>query len=116
MRAVRGDVSEPDRGADHDWHVRRRLRAPDYPWAPTLEKREAFCQEIFESWGGPVGIEDRAPSMAADPAFRDWWATYLRMGASPSAAVALTRMNSEIDIRPRAPDHPCPIAGAPSDW
>ena len=77
----------------------RRLRAPDYPWAPTLEKREAFCQEIFESWGGPVGIEDRAPSMAADPAFRDWWATYLRMGASPSAAVALTRMNSEIDIR-----------------
>ena len=41
----------------------------------------------------------RAPSMAADPAFRDWWATYLRMGASPAAAVALTRMNAQIDIR-----------------
>ena len=37
--------------------------------------------------------------MAADPAFRDWWATYLRMGASPGAALALTRMNAEIDIR-----------------
>jgi pimeloyl-ACP methyl ester carboxylesterase len=77
----------------------RRMRAPDYPWAPTPEQREAFCQEIVERWGGPVGIEERAPSMAADPAFRDWWATYLRMGASPAAAVALTRMNAEIDIR-----------------
>jgi hypothetical protein len=37
--------------------------------------------------------------MAADPAFREWWATYLRMGASPATAVALTRMNAQIDIR-----------------
>ena len=37
--------------------------------------------------------------MAADPAFREWWATYLRMGASPAAAVALTRMNAQIDVR-----------------
>jgi pimeloyl-ACP methyl ester carboxylesterase/DNA-binding winged helix-turn-helix (wHTH) protein len=77
----------------------RRTWAPDYPWAPTLEQREAFCQEIVEGWGGPVGIETRAPSKAADPAFRDWWATYLRMGASPAAAVALTRLNAGIDMR-----------------
>jgi len=77
----------------------RRLRAPDYPWAPTHEEREAFCREILERWGGPVGIETRAPSMAADPAFREWWATYLRMGASPAAAVALTQMNAQIDVR-----------------
>jgi hypothetical protein len=37
--------------------------------------------------------------MLTDPAFREWWASYLRMGASPGAAVALTRMNAEIDIR-----------------
>jgi pimeloyl-ACP methyl ester carboxylesterase len=77
----------------------RRVCAPDYPWAPTAEEREAFCREIVEHWGGPVGIEERAPSVASDPAFRDWWATYLRMGASPAAAVALTRMNAAIDIR-----------------
>ncbi|HVF48149.1 MAG TPA: adenylate/guanylate cyclase domain-containing protein, partial [Pyrinomonadaceae bacterium] len=41
----------------------------------------------------------RAPSLAADESFRDWWATYLRMGASPGAAVALTKMNAEIDVR-----------------
>jgi hypothetical protein len=49
--------------------------------------------------GGPVGLAERAPSVAGDPAFREWWASYLRMGASPGAAVALTRMNAEIDIR-----------------
>jgi class 3 adenylate cyclase len=52
-----------------------------------------------EQWGGPVGIDERAPSLANDPQFRDWWATYLRMGASPGAAVALTQMNAEIDVR-----------------
>ena len=50
-------------------------------------------------WGGPVGIDERAPSVANDPKFRDWWATYLRMGASPGAAVALTKMNAGIDVR-----------------
>jgi pimeloyl-ACP methyl ester carboxylesterase/DNA-binding winged helix-turn-helix (wHTH) protein len=72
---------------------------PEYPWGPTREASEAFYQQIRDGWGGPVGIELRAPSMAADPAFRAWWATYLRMGASPGAALALTRMNAEIDIR-----------------
>ena len=38
--------------------------------------------------------------MAADPAFRAWWSTYLRMGASPGAALRLTQMNSEIDVCP----------------
>ena len=37
--------------------------------------------------------------MADDQEFREWWATYLRMGASPGAAVALTKMNAEIDVR-----------------
>src|SRR5207247_2829011 len=50
-------------------------------------------------WGKAVGLEERAPSMANDDEFRDWWATYLRMGASPGAAVALTKMNAEIDVR-----------------
>src|SRR5262245_29071797 len=77
----------------------RRIRAADYPWAPTEEEREAFCREILDTWGGPGGTETRDPSKAGDPAFREWWASYLRMGASPAAAVALTRMNARIDIR-----------------
>jgi pimeloyl-ACP methyl ester carboxylesterase/DNA-binding winged helix-turn-helix (wHTH) protein len=77
----------------------KRLRAPDYPWGPTREQREAFYQQIRDEWGGPIGLEERAPSVASDPAFRAWWSTYLRMGASPGAALALTKMNAEIDIR-----------------
>jgi DNA-binding winged helix-turn-helix (wHTH) protein/pimeloyl-ACP methyl ester carboxylesterase len=77
----------------------RRLRSPDYPWGPTLEEREAFYQEIQRDWGGRVGLEERAPSRVHDPVFREWWSTYLRMGASPGAAVALTRMNADIDVR-----------------
>ena len=77
----------------------RRVHAPDYPWAPTPEQRDQFFHEISEHWGGPVGVNERAPSMAHDPAFRDWWASFLRMGASPAAAIALTKMNSEIDVR-----------------
>ncbi|HEX8338986.1 MAG TPA: alpha/beta fold hydrolase [Pyrinomonadaceae bacterium] len=77
----------------------KRVRADDYPWAPTWDERGDFMREMREQWGGPVGIEERAPSKAHDPAFRAWWAEYLRMGASPGAAVALTRMNAEIDVR-----------------
>jgi pimeloyl-ACP methyl ester carboxylesterase len=77
----------------------RRLRADDYPWGATPEERDRFCQTIVDEWGGPVGIDERAPSRAHDPVFRDWWASYLRMGASPGAAVALTHMNAAIDVR-----------------
>lgn len=81
----------------------RRLRGEGYPWGPTEDEREEFFEEIRRHWGGPVGLEERAPSVANDPRFRDWWAAYLRRGASPNAALALTRMNTEIDIRPVLP-------------
>ena len=77
----------------------KRIRDAEYPWGPTQEQREHFFDVMREQWGGPVGIDERAPSVADDPKFRDWWATYLRMGASPGAAVALTQMNAEIDVR-----------------
>jgi pimeloyl-ACP methyl ester carboxylesterase len=77
----------------------KRIWAEDYPWAPTFEQREKFFDYMRENWGKPVGIEDRAPTKAADEQFRNWWATYLRMGASPGAVVALTKMNAEIDVR-----------------
>jgi len=77
----------------------RRLKGDGYPWGPTETDRELFFEEIRHHWGSPVGLEERAPSVANDPAFRDWWAAYLRRGASPGAALALTKMNTEIDIR-----------------
>lgn len=78
----------------------RRLKADDYPWGPDPEQHARFLEDIKQNWGGPVGIEVRAPSMAGDHEFRQWWAAYLRMGASPGAVWALTRMNAQIDVRP----------------
>ncbi|MEO8378595.1 MAG: alpha/beta fold hydrolase [Acidobacteriota bacterium] len=87
----------------------KRIRDDDYPWAPTAAQRQDFFALMQAEWGGPVGIAERAPSRADDPVFRDWWARYLRMGASPGAAVALTRMNAEIDVR-----HVLPTIRVPS--
>jgi pimeloyl-ACP methyl ester carboxylesterase len=81
----------------------KRIRDAEYPWGPTEEEHERFLREIREHWGGPIGIEVRAPTLASDPRFREWWAAYLRVGASPGAAVALTKMNSEIDVRALLP-------------
>lgn len=77
----------------------RRLRTSDYPWGPDAEEREQVFAAIADGWGGPVDLATLAPSLAGDSGFADWWATYLRMGASPGAAVALARMNSAVDIR-----------------
>ena len=76
----------------------KRIPSPDYPWAPTPEEREKWLGRIAEEWGGVVDLETLAPSLEHDPGFREWWSTYLRLSASPSAAVALGRMNTQIDV------------------
>ncbi len=77
----------------------KRVWDPEYPWAPTSEEREKFYESIKEGWGGPVDLEKLAPGQAHNEHFREWWATYLRRSASPADALALAKMNTEIDIR-----------------
>ena len=87
----------------------RRLWAPDYPWGISTADWGRFLEEVERGWGGPVGLTVRAPSLANDERFRSWWATYLRMSASPGAALALTTMNGQIDVR-----HVLPTIRAPT--
>jgi pimeloyl-ACP methyl ester carboxylesterase len=75
----------------------KRVWDPEYPWAPTPEERENWYRLLERDWGSGADVENLAPS--ADERFREWWARYLRMSASPGAAVALGRMNTAIDIR-----------------
>jgi class 3 adenylate cyclase len=75
----------------------KRVWDEEYPWAPKPEEREQWYSRIEEEWGSGADIETLAPN--ADERFRDWWSRYLRMSASPGAAVALGRMNAAIDIR-----------------
>jgi pimeloyl-ACP methyl ester carboxylesterase len=87
----------------------RRLKAPDYPYFTTREEALAAVEAASADWGGPVWIGIRAPSVADDPIVRQWWARFLRMSASASAAAALQRMNLEIDVR-----HVLPSIKAPT--
>jgi pimeloyl-ACP methyl ester carboxylesterase len=73
--------------------------SPETPWAPTRETFETWMQTVERDWGGPVGVELFAPSVAHDKRFRDWWARLLRLAASPAAALALLRMLDEVDVR-----------------
>ncbi|MDP9490755.1 MAG: adenylate/guanylate cyclase domain-containing protein [Actinomycetota bacterium] len=75
----------------------KRIWSPDYPWAPTPEARAAEIAELERTWGSEMDISNLAPS--ADEALTRRAVTYLRRSASPGAAVALLRMNTQIDVR-----------------
>jgi pimeloyl-ACP methyl ester carboxylesterase/class 3 adenylate cyclase len=78
----------------------------------TMRTRERDLAEIEHRWGTPELCEkllrEDAPSMFDDPAFRNWYATRLRLGASPAAAVSLTKMAMETDARPVLPSIQAP--------
>jgi hypothetical protein len=77
----------------------RRIKTVDYPWGATEAQYQSFIDDIQCNWGGPVGMEIRVPSRINDLQFKKWWAKFLRMGASPATAAAITRMNIDIDVR-----------------
>jgi pimeloyl-ACP methyl ester carboxylesterase len=81
----------------------RRSWAPDHPWGLRDEQWETLFRTMESEWGGPMGLARWAPSAAHDERFKQWWATYLRLAASPGAALAVMRLNREIDVRPVLP-------------
>ncbi len=81
----------------------KRVWSPDYPWAPTPEERERERAMLEREWSGDMGLADLAPGAVGDPALMRRIATFFRRSASPGAAVALNRMNTEIDTRSLLP-------------
>ncbi len=77
----------------------KRIRSEDYPWAPTVEERAREIEETEATWGSPEAFRALAPSKANDQDFQRWIGRYLRQSASPKAAAALLRMNTQIDVR-----------------
>jgi class 3 adenylate cyclase len=77
-------------------------------WWPTREaykqEFEASCEKLRLHWGDPAfSAGGLAPSRAADAGFTAWLTRMFCLGSSPNAAIALRRMNAEIDIRPVLP-------------
>ncbi len=78
----------------------RRLRTAEHTvGVETREEVARILERIPQEWGGSFGLARRAPSVMSDERFVRWWGGYLRSSASPAAAVALTRMNAEIDVQ-----------------
>jgi class 3 adenylate cyclase len=77
----------------------KRIWSPDYPWAPTPEERQQEYDLVARDWGKMMDVGHYAPDQIDDETFMDSLVDYLRNAASPGAAVALLKMNTEIDIR-----------------
>lgn len=67
-------------------------------WLPTQQDLQGHFDYIDSAWGSGESLPLFAPSMLGDPAFKQWWGKFERLGGSPGAVKALMRMNSQIDI------------------
>ena len=63
-------------------------------WVLPSERLEAFIVSVEAHWGSGESIKTFAPEYYDDLRLRKWWARFERLSASPSAVVALMRMNS----------------------
>ena len=67
-------------------------------WIATDQAWDALLKYMDEAWGSGKSLPAFAPSKANDSAIQEWWGKFERLGASPSAAIALMTINREIDI------------------
>ena len=84
----------------------KRLWSPDYPWAPRPEERRREIEAVEREW---AQLDPTSLAPDATPQQLEWVARYVRRSASPGAAAALLRMNTEIDVR-----HVLPTVSVPT--
>ena len=77
-------------------------RSSDYPWGVPEDWIDQDMTKMEAGWGLEYArqiVQELDPSVGADERFIEWYARYLRRGASPGGALALTRMWNETDMR-----------------
>ena len=67
-------------------------------WYADQASLQLLYDYIENDWGTGRSLPQFAPSMCNDPEFSKWWGKFERLGATPGAATALMKMNSQIDI------------------
>lgn len=73
-------------------------KSPQADWA--AERFEARIAEFDRGWGAGISrLPILAPSRLSDANFCRAWTRLERQSASPAAAIAMLRMNREIDVR-----------------
>jgi class 3 adenylate cyclase len=97
----------------------RITRAPDYPWGRSPELEDDVLDVMRSGWGRGVFLDQVAPSRVGDEGFRQWWARYQRIGASPGTVVTMRRMLGQFDVRDVLPSIRAPtliIHRAETHW
>ena len=77
----------------------RLVQAEGYPWGLRPDEVEGFLEQTRTTWGTGGIAHVFAPSAAGDERYRQWWAKYQRMGASPGRSTAMARLIFDIDVR-----------------
>jgi class 3 adenylate cyclase len=79
----------------------RRSWAADYPFGWKDEQWQRLFDNFERHWGTPqsLAVTLFAPSLAGDQPAAERMAFYQRASASPGAAIAIMKMNREIDVR-----------------
>lgn len=75
----------------------------DYPFGWKDEDWSELERFVREDWGKLDSARDASPSGAHDEAFRSWYATLMRQGASPRAVLLLAEMSRAVDVRSLLP-------------
>jgi pimeloyl-ACP methyl ester carboxylesterase len=73
--------------------------AADNPWGRNDEQLAARLRLIEEYWGQGRSVDVYAPSLSQNDEYRRFTGRLERAAASPGAALAIIRMNHEIDVR-----------------
>jgi pimeloyl-ACP methyl ester carboxylesterase len=75
---------------------------PPHSYTTEVEWSE-YSERVRRSWGSEAEARDilswMAPSLVMDEGTVRWAQKFMRLGASPGAEIALTRMNNALDIR-----------------
>jgi pimeloyl-ACP methyl ester carboxylesterase/class 3 adenylate cyclase len=77
--------------------IAKSVRSDDWPYGRAPEDMEAFFDRLVAEIGTGDNLELQGPSY--DPRFKQWWARFERLVASPGAYVELARVFIEADIR-----------------
>jgi class 3 adenylate cyclase len=64
----------------------------------TTDAVKPYLKYIDRDWGSGRSLPIWAPSRRDDPTLQQWWGRFERLGASPSAAMAVVQMAFQIDI------------------
>jgi class 3 adenylate cyclase len=67
-------------------------------WPITADALKPYLKYVDRDWGTGRSLPIWAPSRRDDPTLQQWWGRFERLGASPSAAMAVLQMASQIDI------------------